>query len=170
MKKFTQVLVITILFSTLFFAGGAPAASARDAKVLQFSTMVGIPPALVGAASQGPLRGLSGGGIPWMLTSAMGSLTASGRLKIEVEGLVLAAGPNAGSNPVAFFRGAVSCVKSDGTVANVFTDLFPATTGPAALGGGDADIEANVALPEPCIAPIVFVTNPNNAWFAATGN
>jgi hypothetical protein len=26
-----------------------------------------------------------------------------------------------------------------------------------------------VDLPSPCIAPIVFVTSPNGAWFAATG-
>jgi hypothetical protein len=34
---------------------------------------------------------------------------------------------------------------------------------------GDAHIGARVTLPEPCIAPIVFVTSPTNAWFAATG-
>jgi len=26
-----------------------------------------------------------------------------------------------------------------------------------------------VGLPQPCIAPIVFVTSPTGAWFAATG-
>jgi hypothetical protein len=45
----------------------------------------------------------------------------------------------------------------------VLTDPFPATP------DGDATIEATVDLPEPCIAPVVFVTSPTNAWFAATG-
>jgi hypothetical protein len=43
------------------------------------------------------------------------------------------------------------------------TGLVPATS------DGDARIRAQIDLPEPCIAPIVFVTSPTNAWFAATG-
>jgi hypothetical protein len=34
---------------------------------------------------------------------------------------------------------------------------------------GDAEIEAMLDLPDPCLAPIVFVTNPGGAWFAVTG-
>ena len=170
MRKLATTLVVTLLFGSIFLGQPAPAASARQATLLQFNTMVGVPTALTGTQSQGPLRGINGGGAPWMLTSAKGSLSGSGRLKIEVTGLVLAAGANAGSNPVAFFRGLVSCVKSNGTFDNILTDPFPATMGPASSGGGDADIEADVVLPEPCIAPIVFVTNPLGAWFAATGN
>jgi hypothetical protein len=43
------------------------------------------------------------------------------------------------------------------------TDPFPASS------TGDSKIEATLDLPEPCIAPIVFVTSPGAAWFAATG-
>ena len=170
MKKLATTLVVTLLFSSLFLAQPAPVASARAATLLQFNTMVGVPSTLTGAQSQAPLRGINGGGIPWMLTSAQGNLTAGGHLKVSVKGLVLAAGANAGSNPIASFRALVSCVNRDGTFANILTDAFPATTGPASAGGGDAEIETNVVLPEPCIAPIVFVTSPGGAWFAATGN
>ncbi len=170
MKKLSQALVVTVLLGALLFAGSAPAASARNPRILQFDTMVGIPSTLTGLQSQAPLRGISGGGLPWTLSSAMGFLTAGGQLKVEVQGLVLAAGPNAGSNPIPSFRALVSCVRSDGTFDNILTDPFPATTGPASAGGGDADIEATVALPQPCIAPIIFVTSPGGAWFAATGN
>jgi hypothetical protein len=45
----------------------------------------------------------------------------------------------------------------------VATGDFPATI------TGDAEIEAAVDLPTPCIAPVVFVTSPGGAWFAATG-
>lgn len=170
MKKLGQVLLATLVFSSLFFAGAAPAASARGLRILDFSTMVGIPSTLTGTQSQAPLRGMSGGGLPWTIGSAMGFLTATGQLKVEVQGLVLAAGSNRGSNPVASFRATVSCVQGDGTFDNIQTGLFPATTGTAASGGGDADIETTVTLPHPCIAPIVFVTSPGGAWFAATGN
>jgi hypothetical protein len=131
--------------------------------------MVGVPAGLTGAQSQAALRGINGGGLPWVVASASGQLTSSGHLQIEVEGLVLAAGANAGSNPIATFRGLVSCVRSDGSVENVLTGPFAATTGPASAGGGNAEIEADLGLPSPCIAPIVFVTSPGGSWFAATG-
>ena len=170
MKKLTQILVVTVLLGALFFAGSVPAASARDLRILQFETMVGVPQSLTSTQSQGPLRGISGGGLPWTVSSAMGYLTASGRLKIEVEGLVLAGGTNAGSNPIASFRALVSCIRSDGSVDNILTtETFPATTGPASAGGGNADIETVVTLPHPCIAPIIFVTSPGGGWFSATG-
>jgi len=170
MQKLSQVLLVTTLLSTVFFAGSAPAAAARGLNIMEFSTMIGVPPTLTGAQSQAPLRGISGGGVPWMIGSARGELSASGHLEITVQGLVFAAGPNAGSNTVTSFRALVSCVQSNGSFDNILTQAFPATTGPAASGGGDAKIETNVILPQPCIAPIIFVTSPGGAWFAATGN
>ena len=58
------------------------------------------------------------------------------------------------------------CVGAQGaaTVVNVSTGTF------AASKEGDSRIEARVGLPRPCIAPIVFVTSPTGAWFAATGS
>ena len=93
--------------------------------------------------------------------------------EVKVKGLVI--DPNdpqaiaanlAGVNPSATFLAAVSCLAADGTTHNVFSDPFPATTG---LGGGDAKVEVQLTLPQPCIAPIVFVTSPGRAWFATTG-
>lgn len=166
MKKLVLVTLSVILIS-VFFAGSASPATAQETKILEFDTMVGIPSALTGAQSLGPLRGVNGGGIPWILTSAHGELTSSGHLEIEVVGLVLA---TTGVNPSANFRGLVSCVTSTGTFVSVSTGNFPATTGPAASGGGNAKIEADLTLPQPCIAPIVFVTSATGNWFAVTGN
>jgi hypothetical protein len=49
-----------------------------------------------------------------------------------------------------------------------------ATAPVPASSDGDATIKATVELPDPCVAPIVFVTSgtgpaPGN-WFAATGS
>lgn len=167
----TRMRLALVAGITLAIALAAPAALAgRPHDILSFETMVGVPAGLTGAQSNVPLRGLNGGGIPWMLSRAKGSLDTNGNLKIEVTGLVLAAGANAGSNPVASFKGLVSCVNADGSFTNLPTAAFPATTGPASAGGGNADIEATVSLPSPCIAPIVFVTSTGGSWFAATGN
>jgi hypothetical protein len=93
-------------------------------------------------------------------------LRADGRLHVDVEGLVFAAGPNQGTNTIPAFKAIISCQTIDNgsaTVSNISTGLFPAST------TGDAEVDARVSLPSPCIAPIVFVTSPTGAWFAATG-
>lgn len=166
-RALRTMMAVALLAMTL---AASSSATAGTPKTLMFNTMVGIPATPTGTQSLAPLRGITGGGLPWTLTSAAGKLSGSGHLKVEVEGLVLAAGPNAGTNPITSFRALVSCVTADGTFANVLTEPFPATTGPADSGGGDAQIEADLTLPQPCIAPIVFVTSPSGAWFAATGN
>ena len=169
MKRFLFAALSLMLFLSTFFGASVSTAIAKGPKVLKFNSMVGIPQGLTGTQSQAPLRGISGGGLPWDIGEASGELRANGHLKISVQGLVLAAGANSGSNPITSFRGLVSCVNSDGTFTNILTEPFPATTGPASAGGGNAEIEADVLLPQPCIAPIVFVTSPGGAWFAATG-
>ncbi len=169
MTKLTHITLMATLVGTLVVASSATGLARRGPKILQFDTMVGVPATLTGTLSQIPLRGISGGGLPWTISDASGQLRANGHLEIEVEGLVLAAGPNAGSNPIASFRGLVSCVNGDGTITNILTEPFPATTGPASSGGGNAEIEANLTLPQSCIAPIVFVTTPSGAWLAASG-
>ena len=169
MKRFSFAALSLMLLLSTFFGASVSTAIAKGPKVLKFNSMVGVPAGLTGAQSQGPLRGINGGGIAWTIGEASGELRASGHLKISVQGLVLAAGGNAGSNPSAVFRAMVSCVNSDGTFTNILTDAFPATTGPASAGGGNAEIETDVILPQPCIAPIVFVTSNTGSWFAATG-
>ena len=81
-------------------------------------------------------------------------------------------GQQFGVNPAPFFRATVSCLTiQEGGIAaivNVQTD-----NGDEVMKGdplnGDAVIKAELDLPDPCIAPIIFVTNPGGAWFAATG-
>jgi hypothetical protein len=166
MKKLMLVTLSLILVS-VFFAGSASPATAKEPKLMEFDTMEGVPSTLTGTQASAAFRNVNAGGAPWTLTSAKGELTTSGHLEIEVVGLVLT---NTGLNPSANFRGLVSCIKSDGTVENILTANFPATTGSAASGGGNAKIEADLVLPQPCFAPIVFVTSAAGNWFAVTGN
>ncbi|HEX9839613.1 MAG TPA: hypothetical protein VGA72_09715 [Anaerolineales bacterium] len=178
MKKIFLVTMITLLvMSTSFFAGSA---TAKEAKILEFGTMVGVPRPYTVAANA--IRGIPGGGLPWVVGSAEGELKANGQLEIQVLGLVI--DPNdqaaidagrAGTNPSPTFSAVVSCLSKNASgspiTVNVSTDPFPATTGLAISGGGNAKIEAIVSLPQPCIAPIIFVTNSTGtSWFAATGN
>jgi hypothetical protein len=169
MNKLLLVTLAVMLLSASF-TGSATTATAKESTTLEFDSMVGVPASLTGTQASAAFRGINAGGLPWTLTSAKGELKASGKLEIEVKGLVFAAGPNIGRNTVASFRALVSCIGSDGLPHNVLTDPFPATTGAALDGGGNASIETMVALPQPCFAPIVFVTSPTGSWFAVTGN
>lgn len=143
---------------------GQAFAGSNDSQVLEFKTMAPVVSPFTGSTN--PVRGINGGGVPWRIASAKGELRSDGRLEIKVEGLVIVA---TGVNPVAAFRGVVNCLTpaSPTTGVNLVTDPVPANT------AGDAKIEAKLALPTPCIAPIVFVTNGTGpapgAWFATTG-
>jgi hypothetical protein len=155
----------SVALAGLALPAAALAKDDGDATVLEFRRMVGVSGPFVGATN--PIRGIPGGGLPWMLAEGRGELRADGHLEVRVRGLVLAAGPRAGTNPVASFRAIVSCLSVDAAgqpvTVNRSTGEFPATN------TGDADIEAQLDLPSPCLAPIVFVTSPTGAWFAATG-
>jgi hypothetical protein len=163
-----SIAVLIGLAGLILIVQASLAVAQDDEKILDFDTMVGVQGAFVGATN--PIRGVNGGGVAWMLEKGEGRLSTAGHLDVEVEGLVIASGPNTGNNPVSSFRAIVSCLTSDGGTRNLTTAAFPATTGPASEGGGDSRITADLELPQPCIAPIVFVTSPGGSWFATTGN
>ena len=158
MKKLVVALAVMALGSVGI---ASTAGSAEPATILKASTMAGVIAPYTGPTNA--IRGVPGGGLPWELSEAKVVLAADGRLEIKVEGLVLV---STGANPVATFRGVVSCQSIDAgapVVRNVMTDPVPATM------TGDAKIQATLDLPEPCFAPIVFVTSGGGSWFAVTG-
>jgi hypothetical protein len=177
MKKTVLVMVAVFLLASGVYFGWTTknALAGEGEKILAFDTMVGVPRPYTGGDNA--IRGVSGGGLPWVIESGKGKLKADGDLEVKVTGLVL--DPNdpdvisrglAGNNPIPEFKAIVSCLSVDGSgdaiTVNLTTDPFPATTG---VGGGDADIRAHLDLPDPCIAPIIFVTSPGGAWFSSTG-
>lgn len=172
MKKFLLVSLSTMMFLSAFFAGSVSMASADESKLLQFNTMIGVPRPYTGGDNA--IRGIPGGGLPWVIDFASGKVSPDGKVNIVVKGLVF--DPNdpeviargiGGTNTVPSFKAIISCLSMDSagaaTIVNVSTELFPADA------EGNAHIEDSINLPQPCIAPIVFVTSPGGAWFASTG-
>lgn len=179
---------LTYLISGLFlvfplFLDGPDASAASEkgglakmnrATVLDFETMVGVDGPFLGVIN--PIRGINGGGLPWVMDEAEGSLRADGKLTIKVRGLIIpdtAPSPVAGTNPAPFFLAALSCLTTDGGMNILTSNAFTTPAETTMLGdprNGDANIKAMVTLPSPCIAPIIFVTSPGGAWFAVTGN
>ena len=169
MKKLSLVWAAMLILSTIFFARSAITAKADDSKVLQFNAMAGVTRPYTGATNA--IRNVPGGGVPWVIEFANGKLSPNGDVDVLVRGLVI--DPNepvatAGTNPSPVFKVIVSCLSKDAsggaTTANVSTQNFPADT------AGNAHIKDTVSLPQPCIAPILFVTSGGGNWFAATGN
>ncbi len=171
MKKLYMVmLAVVLVLSALAFNGSV--ASAKETKIMEFSTMTGVPRPYTGSANM--IRGLSGGGLPWVIGFAEGELKANGKIELKVRGLLIdpndpaaiAAG-RAGTNPSPNMKVIVSCLSKDDsgtpTTVNVSTELFPVDA------NGNGKVEDKVGLPQPCIAPIIFVTSSTGAWFAATG-
>lgn len=163
------VLVLGSIITTGLIGIGSPAASSDGQKILQFQTMVGVAGPFVGSTN--PIRGINGGGLPWQIDKAAGKLSSEGKLEVTVRGLVLLDGPpvpeaQRGRNPAANFRAIVSCtttINGAPATSNVATDPFPATV------TGDSEIEAQVNVPGPCLAPIIFVGPSPTTWFAVTG-
>jgi len=149
---------------------GVALASGHDATVYRADVMVGVSAPYTGATGTA-IRDIHGGGAPWVIAEADIRLRASGRIDVEVEGLVIDPNfPNpavAGINPVQSQKVIVSCLSTDATGAattvNVSSDTFTVDR----AGNGEARLM--VELPHPCFAPVVFVASAGGAWFAVSG-
>lgn len=136
------------------------AATADDHRKVLDSPLTGLPQAMVGQT----LFGVVAGGLPWRLEGGRAKLWADGRLVVDVDGLVLAAGGAAGTNPIPNGQAIVTCAGAVAAMSSVV---------PFSVPDGDAHLSETVSLPSGCLAPAVFfagVPAPGVArWFAVTG-
>lgn len=109
------------------------------------------------------LFGVKAGGLPWRIDHGFVQLFSNGRLHVEVQGLVLAAGAAEGTNPIPNGQAIVTCAGMPAAMSSV----VPFST------GGDAMVDETIALPAHCLGPAVFfagVPAPGvQRWFAVTG-
>jgi len=162
------VLLAAVSFASAQYGGGGGTARA-PARVLKFSTMVGVGGFLL---SPSDVRGVVGDVLPWQAKSIKGQLLANGQLIIKVRGLVFPNSPSVpaelrGINDEPQFFAVVSCITDDGQGGVVTTNQT--TGGFTASTSGNANINAHITLPATCAAPIVFVTGGAGKWFAMTG-
>jgi hypothetical protein len=170
MIKRLIAIVAVAGFASAYTSQIASAAYTRAAVVLRFSTMYAVDGPFVG--EDNPIRNLPGDGLPWAIRSAEGTLLSDGTLTLTVRGLVFTQDDEVppelrGINDEDHFRGIVSCLTEEGdkvSVSNVATNGF------AASRTGDAYISQHLKLPNPCVAPIVFVAaGDEDDWLAVTG-
>lgn len=166
--KLTRTTMLGCL-AMLAVATDAPAKHGSH-ELLAFGTMYGVDGPFVGETNA--IRGVVGDELPWEIGVGRGSLKTNGHLKIKIRGLVFKDEPDVpadkkGINDEAEFRALVSCLTEQGTLVvptTVTTAGFPATR------TGNADIDAMLTLPNPCVAPIVFVlSGSEDKWFSVAG-
>src|SRR5512140_506521 len=121
MKKLYPIaLVLVLVLGAVLLSGVATSAAAKSTNIMEFGTMAPVTRPYTGATNA--IRGISGGGLPWVLSFAQGELSTNGKLEVMVKGLVL--DPNdpaviaaglAGRNPIPSFKAIVSCLSKDGS-------------------------------------------------------
>jgi len=162
----------TVFVGCLVMLAAATDAPAKHGghTLLAFDTMYGVDGPFVGETNA--IRNVVGDELPWEIGVGKGSLKTNGHLKIKIRGLVFkdedsVPADKRGINDEAEFRALVSCLTEEGTAvttSNVMTTGFPATT------SGNADIDSTLVLPNPCVAPIVFVlSGSEDKWFSVAG-
>ncbi len=177
MKPLVAVAVGLCVIATLAVVAVPYMAAGPSARPLfTDASFAGVSGVYVGAAH--PLRGIPGGGFPWVIAEGRATLHANGELEVEVQGLVIdpsnataQAKGIAGINPLPYFFATLSCQDATGAVVNVNTATASATT------TGNATIEESIPLPASCFAPLVFVRGSAAAsaeptagpWFAVSG-
>jgi hypothetical protein len=153
--------------SVIAVSAGISYAGGKDRTVYRADVMAGVIPPYTGPTNA--IRGVPGGGAPWAIADAEIRVRESGRVDVEVEGLVIGPGGPAavlGTNPVPLQKVIVSCLSiANGlpTTVNVSSETFNVDN------DGDGEARVHVDLPSPCFAPIVFVASAGGSWFAVSG-
>ena len=141
--------VVTLLGSFLLIGASAGSASAQPPV---FNSGV------EGIQVAGQLIAGISGGAPWDAAEGKAKIRANGDIDVEVEGLVLTT-PIIPADPVFPVLGVCGSLVCQKTAAGTPTNEQVATTGnfPLSSVTGNAEVEANIALPAVCDAPIVLV-------------
>src|SRR5512143_1060815 len=169
MRRTFGVAMMAVLFGACALAIADDGDQGKH-KVVEFTTMYGVDGPFINNNS---IRGVLGDELPWTVGQVSGSLRSDGRLHIEVHGLVFSDDPSVpvnlrGINDEDQFRALVSCL-TDGGGGTIATVNFT-TGGFASTKTGDSHIDARIALPKQCVAPIVFIlSGSEDKWFAVTG-
>lgn len=113
---------------------------------------------MVGSMPSQTVAGVTSGGAPWVVREGHAKLTKKGKLNVEVEGLLIAAGLLANGSPVPAnlvgTTGTVMFVSASLVCGNVVAGSTPAV---ALSAAGNAEMEGMVKAPASCATPAVLV-------------
>jgi len=103
---------------------------------------------IVGSTPGEHVAGIASAGAPWKVAKGEATISNSGRINVEIKGLLLSAGPLINTvGPVTMVMASVAC-----------GDVVADSTAPVLLTStGNAAIHDSISLPSPCIAPAVLI-------------
>lgn len=111
---------------------------------------------VIGSTPGVTIGGVMSGGVPWTVRAGSAEVNGNGKIEVNVNGLLIAAGTGVPANlvgttgPVMMVAASLVCGGSGGMVA--------ASTKAAPLSAaGNAEIEDTITLPASCMAPVVLV-------------
>jgi len=125
------------------------------------SSVIGSVPGLT-------IGGVASGGAPWFVRQGEASVSSSGRIHVELQGLLL----GNGTNPVAMVGATLVC---GGTGGAPVPETAAGVTPSPLSSLGNAEIDQAVTLPAACFGPVVLVRVFNTtstqlgAFIAVTG-
>ena len=181
------ILILSMLVIPAFSASAhakespeSPAGEKSEKTILHFKTMFGVDGVFLSSNPTVPkdptVRGVLGDYQSWKINKSVnGALYADGRLVINIKGLIFGDGS---PNDEDHFRALVSCQITPDVPGGASATFFTFKTNPFPvhhpISKGNANIDAQIPLPSPCVAPVVMILNGNPAdgdvWFAITGN
>ena len=159
MKTWTLGLLFAVLL--------VPASQADDA-LLSFNGGIAVDPVSGITGTGGPalnvVRGVSPGGVNWVISKLDATIDVSGRIKVRGRGLLLAGGNGIGTNGGQSVHAILFC----GPAATATAHSTPAAGVPLAANGDfEIDDRLTPAPPNPCATPVLLIANPAPRWFAA---
>lgn len=103
---------------------------------------------VIGSTPGQHVAGVPSGGAPWVIAASEFTVSANGKIQVEIRGLLISAGPAINTvGPVTMVSASVVC-----------SDVVAATTSAVPLSAaGDASIHDTITVPAPCIAPAVLI-------------
>jgi hypothetical protein len=119
---------------------------------------------VVGSTPGTTIGGVVSGGAPWVVSQSEASVSADGRVRVEVTGLLI--GPGGPTNlvgttgPVTMVGASLVCGGSGGAPVPEFNGFV--TPSPLSTSGR-AEINQLVTMPAVCVAPVVLVRFFNSA-------
>jgi hypothetical protein len=109
--------------------------------------------ALVGSVPNTTIGGVTAGGVPWVVASSDATLSADGRLHVDVSGLLIANVTGVPANLV----GTVGPVQMVGASLACGGAVTASSDGAPLSARGNAQIDATLTLPATCMSPTVLV-------------
>jgi hypothetical protein len=103
---------------------------------------------IIGSAVGEHVAGIPSGGAPWKVARGEAHVSGSGKIEVEIKGLLLASGGGINTvGPVTMVMASLVC-----------GDVVAASTGAVPLASnGNAEIHDMIQVPSPCIAPAVLI-------------